>query len=76
MKPPNDNDKHADVFRELAASGLVCSECGGIHCHNIDTGILLTSVNRHGIGMPACECCVDCKNFQLSIEQLIKQRNP
>jgi hypothetical protein len=55
-----------DHLRELAASGALCQECGGLCVGTVDVGIHALAT---GVPLPWCACpeCPVCRPFRESI---------
>jgi hypothetical protein len=57
----------AEAIAELAESGGLCSECGGLHIPRIDVAILALNAERNsGVKIPFCHCesCPICREFR------------
>jgi hypothetical protein len=69
---PNENDDRvtpsisAEAIAELAESGGLCSECGGLHIPRIDVAILAVHAARKSGVIPFCHCesCPICREFR------------
>ena len=67
----------AEVVEELAASGALCPECGGLCVPNIDAAIMAAYTMRNaGIEVPWCRCaeCQVCKPLRDAIHRLMRER--
>lgn len=62
---------------ELAASGALCTECGGVCVPDVETAITLHHAARHaGVEIPRCTCvdrCPVCKPFHTAITALAEK---
>ena len=77
---PNENDDlvppsiSAEAIAELAESGGICPECGGLHISRIEVAIIAVSAAREsGVKMPTCRCekCKTCRPFREALRAVM-----
>jgi len=70
----------AEAIADLAESGGLCAECGGVHVQRIEVAILLVNAAREsGVTIPACRCgsCPVCTPFRNAVRAvMITARSP
>ena len=63
---------------ELAASGALCTECGGVCVPDVETAITLHHAARHArVEIPRCTCvgrCPVCKPFHTALAALKREK--
>lgn len=62
---------------ELAASGALCVDCGGVCVPDVDTAIILNQAARQArVEIPRCTCidrCPVCKSFHAAITAFVRR---
>jgi hypothetical protein len=56
----------AEAIAELAESGGLCADCGGLHIGRIEVAIIVVNAARQsGVELPTCHCndCSVCRPF-------------
>jgi hypothetical protein len=64
----------AEAIAELAESGGLCSECGGLHISRIEIAIIAVNAAREsGVDLPTCRCetCGTCRAFRQTIREIM-----
>jgi hypothetical protein len=61
---------------DLAASGGLCAECGGICVPDIDVALSLARIRiEAGLALPCCDCdCPVCKPFRDAVRLAVESR--
>lgn len=62
------------ALKELADSGSLCPDCGGLHVASTDTAIISASIAKStGTKIPWCDCaeCPVCKKFREAVGRIM-----
>jgi hypothetical protein len=62
-----------EMLRTLAATGAICSECGGMCASHLETLIIAANVSLStGVRIPFCECsaCRVCGALNKALERI------
>lgn len=64
------------ALKELADSGSLCPDCGGLHVASTDTAIIASSIAKGtGTKIPWCDCpeCPVCKKFREAVVRIMEE---
>ena len=67
-----------DALEELANTGALCEDCGGLHVGGIETAIIaLHTVEKSGAKLPWCSCpdCPICGDFRAGLRKFINDNS-
>jgi hypothetical protein len=68
-----------EKLEELAASGALCGECGGLHIPGVEVAILAANAAREtGVKIPFCRCedCPTCRVFREGLRDSLAAKRP
>lgn len=77
---PNESDARvtpsisAEAIAELAESGGLCADCGGLHISRIEVAIIAVNAAREsGVKIPNCRCgdCKTCLPFRNAVREVM-----
>jgi len=74
----NEPKTRQTALQELANSGALCSDCGGLHVGKVDTAIISSSIAQATqTPIPWCSCaeCLACKNFREALGRIIEEQS-
>lgn len=80
---PNDPERPVSItdkaLQELAASGALCSDCGGLCLPSIEVAIVAVHAARAAnVNIPFCTCleCRACRPLRDALDRLAIERPP
>ena len=69
----------AEAIAELAESGSICPDCGGLHISRIEVAIIaLNAARESGVSIPNCRCadCKTCGPFRTAVREVMSVAHP
>lgn len=62
-----------EMIEQLAASGGICPDCGGVHLTRIEVAIhAVNAARENGIALPTCRCdCPTCRPFREAVRAVL-----